>query len=129
MLQGMNIKEAIKTPMFWLILATATLMVFGSSAILFNSAPFFIECGFSTQKAALVASFNLGMLAVGKIFIGFISDKLGTKFGSILSGAIFGLGFLSLALMPMNPNVTSYSEQSFATVLAAAVLRSARLFW
>lgn len=102
---GMNIKEAIKTPMFWLILATATLMVFGSSAILFNSAPFFIECGFSTQKAALVASFNLGMLAVGKIFIGFICDKLGTKFGSILSGAIFGLGFLSLALMPMNPNV------------------------
>ncbi|MCQ4636519.1 MFS transporter [Anaerovorax odorimutans] len=102
---GMNIKEAMKTPMFWLILATATLMVFGSSAILFNSAPFFIECGFNAQKAALIASFNLGMLAVGKIFIGFLSDRLGTKFASILSGAIFGLAFVSLALMPMNPGL------------------------
>lgn len=102
---GMTIKEALKTPMLWLILATATLMVFGSSAILFNSAPFFMECGFNTQKAAMVASFNLGMLAIGKILIGLICDKLGTKFGSILSGAIFGLGFISLALMPLNPNV------------------------
>lgn len=102
---GMTIQEAVKTPMFWLILATATLMVFGSSAILFNSAPFFIECGFSTEKAAMIASFNLGMLAVGKIFIGFLSDRFGTKFASILSGAVFGLGFLSLALMPMNPSV------------------------
>lgn len=102
---GMTIKEAVKTPMFWLILATATLMVFGSSAILFNSAPFFIECGFSTAKAAQIASFNLGALAVGKILIGFICDKLGTKFGSILSGAIFGLGFVSLALMSINPTI------------------------
>lgn len=102
---GMTIREALKTPMLWLILPTATLMVFGSSAMLFNSAPFFIECGFSTQKAALVASFNLGMLALGKIFIGYISDRLGTRFGAILSGAVFGLAFLSLALMPLNPGV------------------------
>lgn len=107
--KGLTIKEAMKTPMFWLIMATATLMVFGSSAMLFNSTPFFIECGFSTEKAARVASFNLGMLAVGKISIGFICDKLGTKFGSILSGAVFGLGFLSLALMPLNPNVFVFS--------------------
>lgn len=105
---GLTIKEAMRTPMFWLIAATATLMVFGSSAILFNSAPFFIECGFSPEKAAMVASFNLGMLALGKILVGFICDKWGTKFGSIFSGALFCMMFVCLALMPLTPNVFVY---------------------
>lgn len=103
--KGMVIKQALKTPMFWLVAATATLTVFGSSAILFNSAPFYIEMGFSPEKAALVASFNLGMLAVGKVVIGFFSDKFGTKFGSIFAAFIFGLQFVFLALMPLNPNL------------------------
>lgn len=103
--KGMMIKEAMKTPMFWLIASTATLTVFGSSAILFNSAPFFTEVGFTPEKAAMIASFNLGMLAVGKVVIGFISDKLGTKFGSVFAALVFGLQFVFLALMPMNPTV------------------------
>lgn len=103
--KGMLIKEAMKTPMFWLIASTATLTVFGSSAILFNSAPFYIEVGFSPEKAALIASFNLGMLAVGKVVIGFLSDRLGTKFGSVFAALVFGLQFVFLALMPLNPNL------------------------
>lgn len=102
---GMTIKEALKTPMLWLILSTATLTVFGSSAILFNSAAFFVETGFSVDTAAKIASYNLGMLAVGKIVIGFLSDKFGTKFGSIFSAAVFGAQFVFLALMPINPSV------------------------
>lgn len=91
--------------MFWLVASTATLTVFGSSAILFNSAPFFIEVGFSAEKAAMIASFNLGMLAVGKVVIGFLSDRLGTKFGSVFAALIFGLQFVCLALMPLNPGL------------------------
>lgn len=102
---GMLMKEALKTPMFWLVASTATLTVFGSSAILFNSAPFFIEVGFSAEKAAMIASFNLGMLAVGKVVIGFLSDRLGTKFGSVFAALIFGLQFVCLALMPLNPGL------------------------
>lgn len=102
---GMVIKEAMKTPMFWLIASSTTLTVFGSSAILFNSAPFFIEVGFSPEKAALTASFNLGMLAIGKVVIGFLSDKFGTKFGAIFSAAIFGAQFVFLAIMPTNPSL------------------------
>lgn len=104
-MNGMVIKEALKTPMFWLIAATTTLTVFGSSAILFNSAPFYIECGFSAEKAARIASFNLGMIAIGKIIIGFLCDKLGTKFGAIFSAAVFGLQFICLALMSVNPTI------------------------
>lgn len=102
---GMTIKEAMKTPMFWLIASSATLTVFGSSAILFNSAPFFIEVGFSPERAAMIASFNLGMLAVGKIAIGFLSDKFGTKFGAVFSAALFGAQFAFLAVMPANPGL------------------------
>ena len=102
---GMLMKEALKTPMFWLVASTATLTVFGSSAILFNSAPFFIEVGFSAEKAAMIASFNLGMLAVGKVVIGFLSDRLGTKFGSVFAALMFGLQFVCLALMPLNPGL------------------------
>ncbi len=103
--KGMVIREALKTPMFWMIAASATLTTFGSTAILFNSTPFFIDCGFSVEKAALIASFNLGMIAIGKILIGFLCDKFGTKFGSIFSAVIFGLQFVCLALMTINPVV------------------------
>lgn len=103
--RGMVVREALKTPMFWMIAASATLTTFGSTAILFNSAPFFIDCGFSVEKAALIASFNLGMIAIGKILIGFLCDKFGTKFGSIFSAVIFGLQFVCLALMTINPVV------------------------
>lgn len=102
---GMLMRDALKTPMFWLIASTATLTVFGSSAILFNSAPFFIEVGFTPEKAALIASFNLGMLAVGKVVVGFLSDKFGTKFGAIFSAAVFGAQFVFLAITPSNPSL------------------------
>ena len=102
---GMMIKKALKTPMLWLALLSTTLTVFGSSAILFNSAPFFIEVGFTPEKAALFASFNLGMLAAGKFVIGFICDRLGTKFGSIFAALVFGAQFVFLALLPTNPNL------------------------
>lgn len=103
--KGMVIKQAMKTPMFWLILSTATLTVFGSSAILFNSAPYFIEVGFTVERAAQFASFNLGMLAVGKVVTGFLCDKLGTKFGSVFTALVFGLQFVFLAILPTNPSL------------------------
>lgn len=102
---GMTIREAFKTPMFWMIASTATLTVFGSSAILFNSAPYFMEVGFTPERAAMIASFNLGMLAVGKVVVGFLSDRLGTKFGSVFAAAVFGLQFVFLAIMPSNPEL------------------------
>ena len=37
--------------------------------------------------------------------IGFLCDKFGTKFGSIFSAVIFGLQFVCLALMTINPVV------------------------
>lgn len=102
-LKGMIIKDALKTPMFWLAVSTTTLTTFGSSAVLFNSAPYYIECGFTPGKAAFIASLNLGMLAIGKIVIGALSDRFGTKFGTVFAALIFGLQFIFLALMQINP--------------------------
>lgn len=102
---GLIIKEAFKTPMFWFISATVLLTVLGSSAILGNSVPYFVEVGFSYDKAALFASFNVALLTVGKFLIGFLSDRFGTRFGAVFSAVVFSLGFVFLAILPANPNI------------------------
>jgi MFS family permease len=106
--EGLIMKEAVKTPMLWLTSLSCILFVFASSAILFNSAPYYIECGFSTGQAAMFASLNLGMLAIGKPVTGWVCDKLGTKFGSICSPLLFFLMCVFLFLLPQSPHVLIY---------------------
>lgn len=100
---GMTVKEALKTPMLWLAFLSCLFFVIASSGILFNSAPFFIECGFTKAEAALFAAFNVGMLAVGKPLTGWFCDRFGTKLGSILSCFIFAGAMFFLFILPTNP--------------------------
>lgn len=105
---GLLLKDALKTPMLWLASISVILFVFASSGILFNSAPFFIECGFTPAQAALFASLNVGALAIGKPLTGWFCDKFGTKAGSILSSFIFAACFAFFFIMPYNPSLFVY---------------------
>lgn len=100
---GFTRAEAFKMPSFWLMCISCFLIVIGSSAILFNSAPFYADVGFDAAMAARIASYNLGMLALGKPVIGFLCDKFGSKFGNLVGTILFALTFLFLALLPNNP--------------------------
>lgn len=105
---GMVVKEAMKTPMLWLTVFSIVIFIFGSSAILFNSVPYLIQVGFTPERAAALAGLNLGGLIIGKIVTGMICDRFGTKTGSILSSFVFAGAFVSLFLLPSNPNLFVY---------------------
>ncbi len=100
---GMTLKEAWKNPMLYLILLSIISFVFCSTGILMNSTAFYIDTGFSPANAALFASFSVGALIIGKLSMGWISDKFGAKAGAISACLIFSGAFLSLALLPINP--------------------------
>lgn len=102
---GISYKEARKLPSFWLMVISCFFCVIGSSAILFSSAPYYMEVGFTADKAALIASVNLGMLAIGKPTVGFMCDKLGGKAGTLISTTLFAICFLFLAIMHSNPTL------------------------
>lgn len=103
--EGLTFKEAVKTPTLWMVALSITIFTVSSGAILFNAAPYYIESGFSTAQAATFASFNIGCLAIGKIVIGILSDRLGTAFGAVFSCAVFTGCFFFLYLLPLNPNL------------------------
>ncbi|MCQ4635782.1 MFS transporter [Anaerovorax odorimutans] len=98
-LSGMTLAEAKKTPMLWMVCAAVVLAVFASSGILANSVSFFIECGFSSAKAASLAGIMLGSLIIGKPIVGAVCDRFGISKGAFLSFATFALGFLLLYFM------------------------------
>ncbi len=103
--QGMSFKEAKKTPMLWMMLISVVLVIFGSSSILANAVPFYIESGFSAAAAANLAGLALGALMIGKPTVGFICDRLGIRFGAISSALVFSIGFLVLFFVPQIPSL------------------------
>lgn len=105
---GLVLKDALKTPMLWLISISVIIFVFASSGIMFNSTPYFLQCGFSPAKAATFAALNVGALAIGKPLIGLLCDKFGTKFGSVFSSLVFAASFAFLFIMPLSPALLVY---------------------
>lgn len=99
-LTGMLFKDAKKTSMLWMMLISVVVLILGSSAILTNSVPYFIECGFTPAMAATLAGLALGSLIIGKPLVGAYCDRWGIRNGAIYTAVIFALGFFILFLMP-----------------------------
>ena len=106
--KGMDLKEAMRTPEFYIALLSTVLVVLASSALLANSVAFFVGCGINDASAASFHGFMLGSLIVGKPVIGFITDKLGIRASTVISTIIFAGTFAMLFIMPSSPMVFVY---------------------
>lgn len=103
--QGLTYGQARRTSYFWIVLAALFIIILGSGALISISAAYFVECGYSTSSSAQFSGFMLGMLAVGKLFCGFICDKGSAKNGVVGCFAIFSICFFFLYLLPTCPKL------------------------
>lgn len=75
-----TLKEALKTRAYPLILAVMTLAFLGVAAVITHVIPYLEDRGLSSQLAALILSTALGISILGRIAIGYISDKVPVKY-------------------------------------------------
>jgi len=76
---SMMMREAMKTPRFWLLNLCAILVMFGLNPLMTTTAPHLTDIGYSIQYSANVVALTMGSLAVGKLVLGKMFDSWGLK--------------------------------------------------
>lgn len=100
--EGTSYTDAVKSPLFWLLCLFAACASTTGYTLMQFVAPHLADIGYSTSFAAAMVSLCMGMLAVGKIVLGWLYDRLGTRMATVLSvGCILlGLGAMLFAQVP-----------------------------
>ena len=101
--EGMEVKDAMRTPAFWLLVVTAAVQGFGHSSWNTLQIPHLKANGFTLEQAGLV----LGVYGISQIVlrfgIGWLGDTFGRRQVYLLSYGGHGIGLLAFAyLSPSN---------------------------
>ncbi len=100
---GLHYDQAKKTPYLWIVVAALFLIVLGSGAFISNAAAYYQECGFTQGQAAAFTGYMSGMLIIGKLACGYLCDRKGALFGTVVCFLLFALCFFMLFLLPLFP--------------------------
>lgn len=102
---GIAFKDAIKKPITWLVLLSATLAVIASSSVLQHGIPTMIYGGMTPEKATAITSLlSTVMIFTGPI-IGVIMDKAPLKVAAFGSALCFSMACVGLSLFSVNPQI------------------------
>lgn len=99
-LRGMDYKDALRSPMLWLLVGTVVFTLMGSGILLAQIVPYLSENGFSPTAAASIQGAALGSILIGKPLLGMICDKSGAKRVSVTCIFIFMGCFIAMYFTP-----------------------------
>lgn len=96
---GMTLSEAKGDLRFWMLLLSVVMITGACVSVVQQLASYISDIGYSYEVSALVSSASLGLMALGKLAVGSMYDKLGVKRSTVICMlcGIFGIGLLSLA--------------------------------
>ncbi len=81
---GLSLLQALKTRSFWFFMFIWFLLASNLLLVLTHIVPHATDIGFSTVEAAMVLSVIGGANAVGRVLMGFASDKIGRKSAAVI---------------------------------------------
>jgi MFS family permease len=93
---GLSVPEAVRTQAFWLIGAMMVLAGLVAMGIGVHLMPYLTDIGHAEARASLIISIISGMTVVGKISLGFITDRWGVRPAVALAFALILMGILLL---------------------------------
>ena len=96
------LRDVRRTPMFWCFILGSTL-VSATGAMITQIPPAVMDAGYSTTKAASIASLYLFIAIPGKLLLGHIFDRYGVKTGILLGHSVFFLSVVSLLFIQYPP--------------------------
>lgn len=112
-LDGFTVREALRTPTLWLMIAAQTLRAVSYTSVLVHFAPILVWKGMSQQGAAnLIGLWSL-LVIPASLTIGILGDRLSKKL--VLSALIFGAACMYFFL-----GVSSHRAALWAFVLMLA---------
>lgn len=91
--EGLLLTDAAKTIQFWLISICAVTVSMSVNTLMLNISPHLTDIGYSTKFSANIVAMCMGSLAIFKVVLGQLYDKLGISKATIISSlaTLFGL--------------------------------------
>lgn len=74
--EGLTLREAIRTPLFWTLSLALSLLFFGMFGWLVHQIPFYESIGISRQSAALIVSGTAGFGIGTRLLVGVFADRI-----------------------------------------------------
>ncbi len=75
-LTGVSVREALRTPLFWVISGALTAFFFGMISWMLHGIPYYESVGYSTERAALLFSIAAGGGVVARLTFGYLADRI-----------------------------------------------------
>jgi MFS family permease len=94
--KGFSVGQAVKSPVFWLLVVMIFLIDAQAMGIQQHLPAYLTDRGRSASFAANLLGFYLGMIAVGKIILGYVSDRFGSGTGFAIFTCILGVSLAFL---------------------------------
>ncbi|GAB4344196.1 MAG: MFS transporter [Candidatus Abyssubacteria bacterium] len=91
-LTGHTLSEALRTSAFWFIAANMFLTTFMAQAIGVHCVPYLTDIGHSDMRAAWTYGISLGFMTLGKVVLGAIADRKGSRETFVLSAIMTAIG-------------------------------------
>lgn len=76
---GITLHEAMRSPRFWILNLCGILLLIVINALMMNVAPHLTQIGYSITFSANVVALIMGSLAVGKVILGKLFDRIGIR--------------------------------------------------
>jgi len=99
---GIMLSEARKTSLFWIICLGSVTLTMSGITLLNNIAPHLTNINYSPTFSANIVALSMGSLALGKLILGYLFDRLGLKITTLLSSVAIILGLISLLYADKN---------------------------
>lgn len=98
--QGMCFHDIVRSPKFYALIIGLSALSFVNSGFTGTFASHMSDLGYPISVASAVISGNMASLALGKVSLGWIYDKMGNIVGTALSGAFMAAAIVAGLLMP-----------------------------
>lgn len=98
--EGMYFRDIIRSPRFYATAIGLAALSFVNTGFSSTFSAYMSDLGYPISAASAVISGNMASLALGKISLGWIYDRLGSIAGTALSGAFLAATVAAALLMP-----------------------------
>jgi MFS family permease len=93
---GITLSEAMRTFRFWGISVASVLLSIVGISLMLNISPHLTNAGYSVTFAANIVALTMGALAIGKIILGSLFDRLGLRTATSIAVSFLLIGTLGM---------------------------------
>jgi len=100
-----TLRQALRTPAYWLLIAAVSVRMVGFSAILTHGVPFITDMGFESVKAAALLGVIILISTPSRLIGGFLMDRVQTRYIRFLMAGAFLLQAVGVTTFLLNQTI------------------------